>query len=301
MANIGLAWVTPAPLTKPQNILGFATKCEEMGVHSMWTIDRIAYDNLEPLTILSAAAGATRKIRLGTSVLLGNLRHPVHLAKIIATLDFISNGRVTLGLGFGSRSSDYEAVEIPFEHRGSRAVEQVTLMKRLWTEKNVTHKGRFYSIENLTMGPRPVQNPIPIWTGGSSEAALKRAGKWADGFICGSSAIPDFPHTWDKVADYARAAGRDPAKIDKAGLTFMAINDELPKAVKTVEDYVVRYYGAVRGDVANTSLVGSADAVADRIGAFLQKGLNTVIIGQANPDPQQLDLFGDRVLPQLKL
>jgi alkanesulfonate monooxygenase SsuD/methylene tetrahydromethanopterin reductase-like flavin-dependent oxidoreductase (luciferase family) len=81
----------------------------------------------------------------------------------------------------------------------------------------------------------------------------------------------------------------------------MTINDELPKAVKTVEDYVVRYYGAVRGDVANTSLVGSADAVADRIGAFLQKGLNTVIIGQANPDPQQLDLFGDRVLPQLKL
>ncbi len=301
MANIGLAWVTPAPLTKPQNVVDFARRCEEMGVHSMWTIDRIAYDNLEPLTVLSAAAGATRKIRLGTSVLLGNLRHPVHLAKIVATLDFISNGRVTLGLGFGSRSSDYEAVEIPFEHRGSRAVEQVTLMKRLWTEENVTHNGRFYKIKNLTMGPRPVQNSIPIWTGGSSEVALKRAGTWADGFICGSSAIPDFPRTWDKVADYARAAGRDPDKIDKAGLTFMAIADEHSKAVKTVENYVVRYYGAVRGEVANTSLVGSANAVADRIGTFLQQGLNTLIIGQANPDPKQLDLFGDRVLPQLKL
>src|SRR3970282_1853126 len=112
MANIGLAFVNPAPLTKPENVVNFATKSEAMGCHSMWSIDRIAYDNLEPLTLLAAAAGATQKIRLGTSVLLGNLRHPAHLAKIIATLDFISNGRVTLGLGFGSRESDYKDVAV---------------------------------------------------------------------------------------------------------------------------------------------------------------------------------------------
>jgi len=103
MANIGLAWVNPAPLTKPENAVNFAKKCEAMGCHSMWSIDRIAYDNLETLTVLAAAAGATQRIRLGTSVLLGNTRHPTHLAKIVATLDFISNGRFTLGLGFGSR------------------------------------------------------------------------------------------------------------------------------------------------------------------------------------------------------
>jgi alkanesulfonate monooxygenase SsuD/methylene tetrahydromethanopterin reductase-like flavin-dependent oxidoreductase (luciferase family) len=94
MANVGLAWVTPAPLTKPENVVNFAKTCEAMGCDSMWTIDRIAYDNLEPLTILAAAAGATQRIRLGTSVLLGNTRHPAHLAKIIATLDYISNGRL---------------------------------------------------------------------------------------------------------------------------------------------------------------------------------------------------------------
>jgi len=301
MANIGLAWVTPAPLTKPENIIDFARKCEAMGCHSMWTIDRIAYDNLEPLTLLAALAGATRKIRLGTSVLLGNTRHPVHLAKIIATLDFISAGRVTLGLGFGSRENDYQAVEIPFEKRGSRAVEQVELMKRLWTEDNVTHKGRFFNVNNLTIGPRPVQKPHPpIWTGGSAEVALKRAGTWADGFICGSSAIPDFPSTWEKVAQYARDAGRSPNEINKAGLTFMAINDDHAKAVKTVEDYVMRYYGRLRADVANTSLVGSPAAVAERIEAFLSRGLDTLIIGLADPAPSQLDLFGEKVLPRLK-
>ena len=301
MANIGLAWVTAAPLIKPENVINFAKQCEKMGCHSMWTIDRVAYDNLEPLTILAAAAGATQKIRLGTSVLLANLRHPSHVAKIVATLDFISNGRVTLGLGFGSRESDYKAVEVPFEHRGSRAVEQVQLMKRLWTEDNVTHKGKFYNIENLTLGPRPVQKPHPpIWTGGSAEVALKRAGTWADGFICGSSAIPNFPATWEKISGYAKAAGRDPNKITKAGLTFMAIDDNQAKAVKAVEDYVMRYYGRLRADVAETSLVGSPAAIVDRIGSFLSQGLDTLIIGVADPDPRQLDLFGDKVLPRFK-
>jgi len=301
MAHIGLAWVNPAPLTKPENVVNFAKKCEAMGCQSMWSIDRVAYDNLEPLTVLAAAAGATQKIRLGTSVLLGNLRHASHVAKIVSTLDFISNGRVTLGLGFGSRENDYKAVEIPFEHRGSRAVEQVQLMKRLWTEDKVTFKGKFYNVENLSVGPKPIQKPHPpIWTGGSAEVALKRAGSWADGFICGSSAIPDFPSTWEKIAGYARAAGRDPNKISNAGLTFMAIHDDQSKAVRAVEDYVMRYYGRLRADVANTSLVGSPAAIAERMGAFLSRGLDTLIIGVADPDPRQLDLFGEKVLPKIK-
>jgi alkanesulfonate monooxygenase len=301
MRKLGLAWVNPAPLTKPENVVNFARKCEAMGCHSMWTIDRIAYDNLEPLTILGAAAGATQKIRLGTSVLLGNTRHPVHLAKIIATLDFISNGRVTLGLGFGSREPDYKAVEVPYEHRGSRAVEQVQLMKRLWTEDNVTHQGTFFNVENLSIGPRPIQKPHPpIWTGGSAEAALKRAGTWADGFISGSSAIADFHVTWDKIASYAAAAGRNPNDIEKASLAFMAIDDAKSTAIKTIEDYTMRYYGRLRGDVESVSIVGSAAQCAEKIDYFFSKGIDTLIIGIADPDPKQLDLFGEKVLPQVK-
>jgi probable F420-dependent oxidoreductase len=300
MANIGLAFVNPAPLTKPDHVVNFAKKCEAMNLDSMWTIDRIAYDNLEPLTMLAAAAGATRKIRLGTSVLLPALRSPALLAKTVATLDFISAGRLTIGVGFGSRENDFTAVEVPFEARGSRAVECLQLMKRLWSEEMVTHKGRFFSVQNLSLGPKPIQKPIPIFTGGSAEIALKRAGTWADGFICGSSAIPEFPTTWQKIAQYARAAGRDPAAIEKAGLTFMVIHDDNTKAVKILENYVMRYYGRLRGDVASTSLVGSAAVVAERIEAFLSKGLDTLIIGLADPDPRQLDLLGEKVLPLIK-
>lgn len=301
MANIGLAWVNPAPLTKGENLINFAKKTEAMGAHSMWTIDRIAYDNLEPLTLLAAAAGVTQRIRLGTSVLLGNTRHPAHLAKIVATIDYISNGRITLGLGFGSREPDYKAVEIPYEHRGTRAVEQVQLMKRLWTEDNVTFKGQFYNVENLSLGPKPIQKPHPpLWTGGSAETALKRAGTWGDGFISGSSAIADFHVTWDKIASYAAAAGRDASKITKASLAFMAINDDKAKAIKAVEDYTVRYYGRVRTPVEPVSIVGSAEQCAEKIQYFLSKGLDTLIIGVADPDPRQLDLFGEKVLPKVK-
>ena len=98
---------------------------------------------------------------------------------------------------------------------------------------------------------------------------------------------------------YAKAAGRDPSKIAKASLTFMAINDDHAKAIKAVEDYVMRYYGRLRADVADTSLIGPPAAIIDRIGSFLSKGLDTLIIGLADPDPRQLDLFGEKVLPKV--
>jgi alkanesulfonate monooxygenase SsuD/methylene tetrahydromethanopterin reductase-like flavin-dependent oxidoreductase (luciferase family) len=212
MVNLGLAFVNPAPLIKPENVVNFAKKCEAMGLHSLWTIDRVAYDNLDSMTLLAAAAGVTQRIRIGTSVLLAGLRPPALLAKTIATLDFISNGRLTIGVGFGSRENDFASVEIPYEGRGSRAVECVQLMKRLWTEDNVTHKGRFYNVQNLVM----------------------------------------------------------------------------------------RYYGRLRGDMSATSLIGPPTAIAERIDSFIECGLDTLIIGLADPDPRQLDLFGEKVVPKLK-
>jgi probable F420-dependent oxidoreductase len=301
MPNVGLCFVNPAPQIQPGYVTTVTKKCEQMGLHSFWVIDRIAYDNLEPLTVLAVAAAVTSTIRLGTSVLLAGLRHPTLLAKTIATLDFLSSGRVTLGIGFGSRENDFSSVGVPFEGRGSRAEECVKLMKRLWTEEKVTHKGRFFQVENLTIGPKPLQSPHPpIWTGGGAESALKRAGRVADGYICGSSAIQDFPAIWEKISGYALAAGRDPKKIEKAALTFMAIDDNKTKAVEACAAYLNRYYGKVRTDVEKTFLVGAPEACAEGIRAAFSKGLETLIIGPTIPDLKQLDLFGEGVLPLLK-
>jgi probable F420-dependent oxidoreductase len=301
MKNIGLCFVNPAPQVERGFVNSFAKKCEDLGLHSLWVIDRIVYDNLEPLAFLASTAAMTKKIRLGTSVLLAGVRHPVLLAKTVATLDFLSGGRVTLGIGFGSRENDFSAVAVPFEGRGSRAEEGVKLMKRLWSEEKVTHKGRFYQVENLTIGPKPIQSPHPpIWTGGGSEIALKRAGRLADGFICGSSAIESFPAIWEKVSRFAAAAGRDPKKIEKAALTFIAMDDNKTKAVEALTGYLNRYYGQVRVDVEKTYLAGPPEACAEKIRAAFSKGLDTLIIGPTIPDLKQLDLFGEKVLPLLK-
>lgn len=302
MKRIGLCFVNPAPQIQPDYVTTVAKRCEELGLHSLWVIDRIVYDNLEPLTFLATAAAVTKKIRLGTSVLLAGLRHPTLLAKTVATLDFLSAGRVTLGIGFGSRENDFTAVGVPFEGRGSRAEEALRLMKRLWTEEGVTYKGRFFQVENLTIGPRPVQSPHPpIWMGGGAETVLKRVGRLADGYICGSSAIPEFPSLWEKISKYAVAAGRSPQKITKAALTFMAIDENKAKAVEALETYVKRYYGRLRGDVEKDFLLGPPEACAERIQSIFSRGLDTLIIGTVTADLKQIDLFGERVLPLLKL
>ena len=301
MGKIGLCFVNPAPQIQPEYVTTIAKKCEAMGLHSFWVIDRIAYDNLEPLTVLAAAAAVTEKIRIGTSVFLAGLRHPALLAKTVATLDFLSRGRVTLGVGFGSRENDFTAVEVPFKGRGSRAEETLGLVKRLWTEEAVTHRGKFFQVEKLTIGPRPIQSPHPpIWMGGSADVVLKRAARFADGYICGSSAIPEFPSLWEKISGFAISAGRDPAKIEKAGLTFMAIDENKSKAVEACAAYLQRYYGKVRMDVEKNLLVGAPEACAERIDTFFSKGLDTLIIGTARADLRQLDLLGEKVLPLLK-
>lgn len=301
MSKIGLCFVNPFPQIRPGHVTTAAKKCEEMGLHSFWTIDRIAYDNLEPFTLLATAAAVTKKIRIGTSVFLAGLRHPALLAKTVATLDFLSGGRVTLGIGFGSRENDFAALEIPFEHRGSRAEEAILLAKRLWQEEAVTHKGRFFHVANLTIGPRPLQSPHPpIWMGGSAESVLRRVGRLADGYICGSSAIQDFASIWAKISGSALAAGRDPKQIERAALTFMAIDDNKARAVEACAAYLQRYYGAVRMDVEKHLLVGPAEACAERIRSFFSKGLDTLIIGPATADLKQLDLLAEKVLPLLK-
>src|SRR5688572_30828595 len=194
MHQIGFCFVNAAPQVNSSYVADFARKCEEIGMHSFWVIDRIAYDNLEPLSVLAAAAAVTNKIRLGTSVLLAATRHPSILAKAAATLDFISAGRLILGIGVGNREKDFAAVDVPFDHRGSRVEESIRLLKKFWTGEPVSHRGRFFAADSLSVGPKPVQSPHPpIWMGGGgTESALKRIARVADGYICGSSSVPNF-------------------------------------------------------------------------------------------------------------
>lgn len=301
MANLGLSFIAPAPHVSADFFLQLARQTEEMGLHSLWLNDRLVYDNFEPLAALAAAAGTTSTIKLGTSVLLLPYRRPVLLAKTLATIDFISQGRLTLGVGVGDRESDYDAVGVPFDRRGARGLESIQLMRRLWQEDKVSFKGEFFTVHEISLGPKPFGNrSIPIWMGGNADAVLKRTGRFADGYICSSSAMPNFPAMWEKISYHARAAGRDPSKIEKAGLNYLAIDEDKGRAVRASEAFFERYYGKAPNSIESQMIVGPAALCAERIARSFEQGLNTLILGLIVPDLKQLDLLATKILPQIR-
>src|SRR6188768_2526971 len=161
-------------------ILDLVDDFEALDVDSLWMSDRLVSSQLilEPITFLSYIAGRLRKMKLGTSTLVLPTRNPIVLAKELATLDFLSQGRLfpAIGLG-GDESKDLQAVGINKKERAGRADEMIVLMRRLWTEENVTFIGKYFSVDDATIMPRPWQkNGPPIWIGGRSEAALRRTG-----------------------------------------------------------------------------------------------------------------------------
>jgi probable F420-dependent oxidoreductase len=302
MANLGLSFITPAPHVSADFFLQLARQTEEVGLHSLWLNDRLVYDNFEPLAALAAAAGATRQIKLGTSVLLLPYRRPVLLVKTLATIDFISQGRLTLGVGVGNRESDYDVVGVPFDRRGARGLESIQLMRRLWQEDQVSFKGEFFTVHEMSLGPKPFGNhSISIWMGGNADAVLKRIGRFADGYICSTSAMPNFPTMWKNIPQHARAARRDPSKIEKAGLNYLAIDEDKGRAVRARETFFERYYGKAPDNIESQMIVGPAALCAERIAKSFEHGLNPLVLGLIIPDLKRLDLLATIILPQLRL
>jgi alkanesulfonate monooxygenase SsuD/methylene tetrahydromethanopterin reductase-like flavin-dependent oxidoreductase (luciferase family) len=169
VSKIGICFIQAASEIAPDFIPRLATKTEEIGLHSFWANDRLTGSYFEPVTVITAATSVTKKINLGTSIVLPVLRHPIVLAKTLDCIDFLSGGRLILGIGFGGSQKEFDAVEIPFERRGARAVEQIDLMKQLWREDHVSYEGEFFKTTDLSIGPHPIQRPSPpIWMGGWS-------------------------------------------------------------------------------------------------------------------------------------
>ncbi len=165
------------------DVAGFARRAEELGFDRVTMGEHIMDGNPPRPTLLTipamaAAAGATRTLRVMPGIVIAPLYHPIILAKLVATLDLVSAGRLDFGIGIsGQRDTEieFEVLDIPVRTRGRRTDELMQVLKRLWTEEQVTHQGRFYSFEDATLAPRPVQQPNPpVWVAGRSEAAMRR-------------------------------------------------------------------------------------------------------------------------------
>src|SRR5215472_12457798 len=211
--RIGIAFGQwPVKKLEPETIFDLIDKCEALNVDSIWLSDRLVSTRplLEPITFLSYVAGRLRKMKLGTSTLVLPTRNPVVLAKELATLDFLSRGRLfpAFGLG-GDDSTDLQAVGVNRKERAGRADEMIALMRRLWTEDHVSFDGKFYSMKDVTITPRPWQtNGLPIWIGGRSQAAMRRTGRLGDGWLVSSVSPAEVKTGIQAIRGHAAAAGR---------------------------------------------------------------------------------------------
>ncbi|WP_249714960.1 LLM class F420-dependent oxidoreductase [Rhizomonospora bruguierae] len=211
------SWATPLAMTR------VARRAEELGYASLWAFQRLLspvdgawgeqYRSVtDPLVTLAYLAGQTSRVRLGVAVVNAPFLPPVLLAKQFATLDLISGGRLDAGLGIGWSPEEFAATGMAMARRGRRSEEYVAVLKTLWTDEPVEHTGEFYRVPRMSARPKPVQRPHPpILLGGGVPAALRRAGRLADGWVCGSG--PDLAAIGDQVRtvrEAAESAGRNP-------------------------------------------------------------------------------------------
>jgi probable F420-dependent oxidoreductase len=209
-------------------------RAEAAGFDSVWLGEHHNNPILHPTPLLrlAAIASRTRRIRLGTGVLLLPLYHPLAVAEEAAMVDVISGGRLILGVGAGYAPEEFAAFDVPLKERGSRMDEAVPLIERLWSEESVTHEGRHYRVTKATVAPRPVQRPRPpIWFAGWVEPAIRRAARLGDAWLGGPSAtLKELATCVGLYREARKDAGRDPDAGDVALMRYAFVAETIERA-----------------------------------------------------------------------
>jgi probable F420-dependent oxidoreductase len=277
-------------------LAGMLSDAEQAGFHSAWTMEGQLGPaaGLEPLSVLAFAAGQTTTIGLGVAVAVLPLHQPVRLARQAVTLDQLSGGRLTLAVGLGAPTLPHEAFGASPTERAPRFEEFLTVMRRLWTEPVVDHDGRFVSLRQGRMEPKPIQRPLPVWFGAGTSPALRRTARLADGWIgAGSTPSSAFPEQVAELRQYLEAEGRDPASFPMAKRAYVAIDrpaDEVGGWFRAV------YGSAVPPEVA---IAGSIEQVLEGLHELREAGAELLVVSPVGDDRPQFELIAEHVLAAL--
>jgi len=284
-------------LVAPEDFVRLAIACERLGYHSVWGNDHITTQHYvrdlfpgappnfyEVMTVLSFCAAATKTIKVGTAVAVLPMRDPFWLAKQAASLDQLAGGRLILGLGIGAYREEYLAWAPRVgttARRGDMLDEGLALLRRLFTQADVTHEGRYYACRNIEMFPKPKQNPFALWIGGHNLEAVERALRFGTGWLPGWRPWPELEERIRWRKGRAVALGRDPASIEIAPQFCVTI-------AKTVEEaerlYLASGLAAHRKSLAYTgrdlskqvvaNLVGSPDLIHEKVAGLAAIGVD---------------------------
>jgi len=306
----------------------FARRAEDLGFDGVWVFDhlfeappsyRVVF--LEPATTLALAAVATRRVTIGTGILVLPLRDPVLTAKTFANLDVISEGRLIFGVGVGWAEREFEASQVPRATRGRRMDEMLEIITGLWTEDAFAYEGQLFRIPEVRLAPKPVQKPHPpVWLAGgtvppgasrhitespgySARRSIQRAARFGDGLMTAYRSAPgldtsQLAETRRILVEEATALGRDPATIRFAHHDHLHIDlDPTPERLAAV---LQRFTYNRYEDSAPIYLMGHPDELVPRFQARIDAGVEELTFNLLAPDPRQLDLFATRIRPHLK-
>jgi probable F420-dependent oxidoreductase len=292
------------PFAHPNEFWAWVDLCDDARVNSLWQSDRIIGSDpfLECLSVMAALAGRTKHVKFGMNVASLGLRDPVLTAKACATIDVLSNGRLQPAIGIGSaRSRDYVATGTDTRGRGKRMNEGLEIITRLWTEPSVTFEGEFYHLSEAAISPQPVQNPMPLWVGGSAPAAVERTARWATGWQAGLES----PEEVAPVIEAIKAAlPRYERTIDEdhygVGFAFRFGNPDEPICRRN-DELLEKRLGK---DPSRLRAIGGAEEILALLNDFRAAGVHKFVLRPLAQDSadvmQQTERLIDEVLPVVK-
>ena len=316
-------WAGDGP-ERARGIREFARRVEDLGFDSLFITDHLfaakrfySVSFLEPLAALAVAAGVTNRVRLGTSILIMPLRHPVLLAKEYATLQFLSENRMILGAGVGWNQAEYDAMGVKKSDRGRMTDEMLDIMIPLLDGETVTYHGRFFSIDDVSIEPRSSQRP-EIWIGGGSQLAdpkspdlprivepvmarILRSEGWIPRPTCPPNEIA---HDWNQIQAYFRAHGRDPSSLAVAHENFvhLVLTNDPHKARREQHEAFLRVMSNERGPqyLETVYLFGTPDEIVESLQARADAGVENFMLHTMTPDPRQLDDWLTHIIPNVR-
>jgi alkanesulfonate monooxygenase SsuD/methylene tetrahydromethanopterin reductase-like flavin-dependent oxidoreductase (luciferase family) len=285
--DIAIGLPATIPGTKGPLILDWARRADSGPFSSLGILDRLVYPNYEPLITLAAAAAVTERVRLMTTVLITPLRRAGVLAKQTATIDTLSGGRLTLGLGVGAREDDFQFAPASFHDRGRRFEEQLDLMKRVWS-------GQPVSEEIGPVGPPPAQAGGPeLLIGGYTPVSIQRVGRWGDGFISGGVRDPEQVR---QLFDLAEESWKDEGREGKPRLVaslYYALGPNAERGGDYIRDYY-SYFGPGADDMAR-SIPSTQEALDNLIRGLGEVGADEVVCWPTVAELDQVDLLAELV------
>jgi alkanesulfonate monooxygenase SsuD/methylene tetrahydromethanopterin reductase-like flavin-dependent oxidoreductase (luciferase family) len=287
------------------DLVGLVDRC---GYDSLWVGDHLAFPMsiLDPLLQLAQAAVVSRRLLLGTNVYLVPLRPPGPIAKQVASLDHLCEGRLIFGVGVGGEfPKEFALAGVPHNERGARLSAAIPLLRELWSGKPVSYAGRYF----VPFSDVPMQPPTrqeggpPIWCGGTADAALARTGRLADGYISYVITPDTYREALEKIEVAADAAGRKVARFGTGHLLFTRLDDTYDTALeKAVKSLSYRYNMDFRRAAERYAALGPPEQVAQRVRDFWDAGVRHVVIDLVGPyedRPRQIEEFAGKVLPLL--